>query len=233
MSSSNIGQQTKSNLAVASLINGGVKSTKSSVQLQECKPPKTEQVEITTATTNIKDVPTVANSDLLYKNVSSVTHGMVSTLQPPTSVTGNLTFQQYPGLLNNGDYRIVSTSSNPLTNIRTLTNAITTSQSLEDTLVTHKVDQFQVKTPYVPILPANKIKPQSNDEATLKLISNELIKNTVVSHKGTSVLSKPNFHAKLSSGKPNKKASQGTGNAIFVPRGWNRIVEKQNITYVR
>lgn len=234
MSSSNIGQQTKSNLAVASLINGGItKSTKASVQPQEYK-----HVETTTATTttaHIKDVPTVANTDLLYKNVSSGTHIMtVSSLQPSTTITGNFTFQQYSGSLNNGDYRMVSTSSNPLTNIRTLTNAITTSPSLEDTLVSvTKVDQFQGKTPYVPILPASKIKPQSNNEATLKLISNELIKNTVLSCKGTSVPAKPSFHAKISSRKTNKKVSPGTGNAIFVPRGWNRIVEKQHITYVR
>lgn len=230
--SSNNGQ-TKSNLAVASLINGGIKPTKSSAQPQECKTSKIEHVETmttTTTATNIKDVPTVANSDLLYKNVPSGTQGMMSSLQSSTTVTGNFTFQQYRGLLNNGDYRIVSTSSNPLTNIRTLTNAITTNPSLEVPVA--KVDQFQVKTPYVPILPASKIKSQSN-EATLKLISNELIKNTVVSRKGTSVPLKPSFHAKLSSGKTNKKISPGTGNAIFVPRGWNRIVEKQHITYVR
>ena len=229
--------RTKSNLAVASLINGGtsggIKSTHSSIQPQEQKPTKTE-VHMVIATT-IKDVPTVANADLLYKNVSSYAPGVMSPLKSSTCLTGNYALQQYSILNSGGDFRVVSTS-NPLTNIRTLTNAITTSPLGNTMVPVTKVEasnQFQGKTSYIPILPANKIKAQSKDSQNIKFISTE--SNATVASKVASSSSKATFHGKLHSGKVNhnKKMSSGTANAIFVPRGWNRIVEKQHITYVR
>ena len=195
--------RTKANLTVASLINCGTSGISNSSSQSQDQPVTKTEAQSTKIITTVKDVPTVANADLLYKNISS---SVMSPLKSSSSLTANYTLQQYSNIINSNACKEAS-SSNPLTNIRTLTNAITTS-SLE-TFVAESIvqggSQFQGKTPYIPILPAAK-------DSKSKTNSTLIEKNGKMAGQSKKFLQK---------------------NAIFVPRGWNRIVEKDHITYVR
>jgi len=229
---------TKTNLSVASLINGNPVSVKA-----PSAPEKLLKTEVltTTKTNGPKNVPTVASVDLLYKSVSPK---ICSTSIPPSSIASassmsnaiNYTIQQYPNI-EAIKYR-ADTSSNPLTNIKTLTNAVT------NPLNRIEVNQFSSK-PYVPILPASHIKstnpsPLKNNvlgKNVVKFPSNVMTSYVVYSNPSLSTTAIP-IHApttkmKTVIPKPSTSSKQSEVKAVFVPRGWNRILEKESITYVR
>ena len=227
----------KTNLSVASLINGN----SASVKIPASTPEKSLKTEVLTPgkTNGPKNVPTVASADLLYKNISPKNCSTSIPLVAPTSSMSNAinyTIQQYPNI-EPTKYQ-TDNSSNPLTNIKTLTNAVT------NPLNKIEVSKFSSK-PYIPILPANHIK--STNPSPLK--GNMVVKNVVnfpsnvktsyvVYSTATLSTTAIPVHASTSKiknvfPKPSTSNKQSDVKAVFVPRGWNRIIEKDSITYVR
>ncbi|XP_066926004.1 uncharacterized protein [Clytia hemisphaerica] len=85
----------------------------------------------------------------------------------------------------------------------------------------HESLQYQVQKPYVPILPASPFKGKPGANLNAKPPINSQRNNINMTNAKNP--STRNIHG--------KKQSQDS-TAIFVPRGWNRILEKELITYV-
>ena len=85
----------------------------------------------------------------------------------------------------------------------------------------HDSIQYQVQKPYVPILPASPFKGNTG--------LNINAKPPIASQRNTNTSNSKNLSTRSIQ---SKKQSQDSS-AIFVPRGWNRILEKELITYVR
>ena len=238
-----INRTSKTNLSVASLIN-----CSTSPKVVSSSPEKVKTSIVTTSMLSApKNLPTVANSDLLYKNVSSASCSLPPPLAPASPVSAtlsvNYTLQQYSNLV--GGFR-TSTSSNPLSNIKTLTNVVT--NPLSKIEVNH---QYPSKKSYVeirpaPIAPVNQIVKSSvispsiniasSTEKTIGVVTScnkpPLVVFSTTSLVPTTTVSSTN-KLKTIIAKPSQGVQRAEVKAIFVPRGWNRILEKEYITYVR
>ena len=285
MSSSptNVGTRSKANLSVVSII-------KSTANIRNSTNEKLGRfTAIISGVDNVtKDVvtcasprslPTVANSDLLYKSIPSplcMSASQIPPLAPTRSVPPTLPvscglFEQQlnPFAVN------YSITSNPLSHIKTLTNSVTRP------VMKINISHLQPKTSYVNIRPAPKVTSKySSSVITCSLssintptVNNSITNSTTVvststdvslpmttNHFQTSVFvgTKNNIdsESKMKSNKlattgallnsvvlntkiePNQEGSELNGlnarlPAIFVPKGWNRILENGQITYIR
>lgn len=280
----------KANLTVASLINctnisrNQVLSTSEKLLKEDSSLPT-----ITSKSTNVgvvqnsHSLPTVANTELLYKSVTPPNSNSTPPPLAPTSpATATLTVKKpYTNIIGSCE---ITSSENPLTHIKTLTNIITTPHSKLDTI---QINSNSLYTDIKPVMATNinvSIQPPQTVTAESSLVSlltaNPSIVVTTSAH-SLNMASTPTSFSGIRTGPPltvNQQVQQAlktspttVGNlvnqvvknpstilkkdilnsavnkttvplhkqngqalpAVFVPRGWNRLVEKDYITYIR
>lgn len=269
-SPSNGMNRTKTNITVASLINCTnvsrnqlLTSTEKSMKTESILTSNTAKLGSTNVGTiqSNHSLPTVANSDLLYKSVSSPNSNSTPPPLAPTSpvaatLTVNYTLKPYTNII--GTFGGTSIE-NPLTHIKTLTNVVTSPQTHTKNLsyvdikplpnmTTNIFNNILVQPPPIPAADSSLVSLlttntpnvfttpiHSLNEPSISGNKCDSTKTTTmetasVNHKNTSVLKKDLKNKTTVS--PLKQNGQMLP-AVFVPRGWNRIVEKDYITYIR
>lgn len=238
------------NLSVASLINNTANNTKLSTTEKQAKQQVICTCSTNTQTKNTiatslpaRNVPTLAYSELLYKTISS---HISSTCSISSSALGSAGIIYTHGLQNisnrTNNSTVYTSTVNPLSHIKSLTNSVimqgtnlNVSQANSSYIHIKPAPAVLYKTANFPVgeghIKVSRDRSIQNVSAFTKSPNSQTSSNTLITGNvvGVSNIEQKTFQA-VKTG--NANGPNLTLPPIFVPKGWNRILEKDGITYV-